>query len=137
VAAEAGSRRPRRRPWRAPYRRCPDRWVDRRSRSDRPRDHARRSRLDYSFVVLAHDGNRILVYLLVEVEQMLGHHVQEMRQASSLCSVLVMKCTKRERLVFDARVASGLGGLGEVVGAHAGDFGYAWFWGGSGKWRSY
>jgi hypothetical protein len=60
---------------------------------------------------LVSDGDCFLVDHLVTVGQILGHHVQEMLQASGLSSVLVMNWTKREHLVFDARVASGLGWL--------------------------
>jgi hypothetical protein len=45
--------------------------------------------------MLASDGNCLLVDLLVTVEQILGHHVHELRQASGCSSVLVMNCTKR------------------------------------------
>ncbi len=46
-------------------------------------------------VVLGSNGNRLLVDLVVKVEQILVHHVQEMRQASGLRGELVTKCTKR------------------------------------------
>ncbi len=47
-------------------------------------------------VVLALDDDLLLLDLVVKVEQIFGHHVQEMRQASCLGNVaLVLNCTKR------------------------------------------
>jgi hypothetical protein len=57
-------------------------------------------------VVLARDGDHLLVDLVVKGEQILEHHVQEMRQTSGLSCVLVMNCTKRKHLCVDALVAS-------------------------------
>ncbi len=52
-----------------------------------------------------------------------------MRQASGLSSVLVMNCMKSVDLVFDARVASCLGGLDRVVGGHVADLAVVgWLW---------
>jgi hypothetical protein len=62
----------------------------------------------------------------VKFEQILGRHVQEMRQASGLSDVLVMSFTKSMHLVFDARVARGLGRLDRLVGAHAVAVGWLW-----------
>jgi hypothetical protein len=86
------------------------------------------------FVVLAFNKDCLLVHLLVQVEQVLGHHVQVMLKASCFSCVLVMNCTKRERLVFDARVMSCLEWLEKVVSALSGDLGYAWYQNGCGKW---
>ncbi len=52
-------------------------------------------------VILASNGTCLLVHPLVKLELILGHHVQEMSQASSLSSLLVMFCKKSEHLFFD------------------------------------
>jgi hypothetical protein len=83
-------------------------------------------------VVLASNYASLLVHLIVKAEHILGHHVQEMHQSSSLSSVLVMDCSKREHLMVDVQVASCLDWLGVSVGAHAG-FCSAWFLDGCGK----
>jgi hypothetical protein len=61
----------------------------------------------------------------VKVEHILGHHVQDV-QASCLGGVLVMNCTKRAHLYFDACAASCLGKLDRAVGAHAVVLGWVW-----------
>ncbi len=77
-------------------------------------------------IVLARESDCLLADLVVKVEKILGHHVQEMCKASGLSSVIAMNCTKRAHLGLDARVASCLGRLDSVAGAHAVVFGWVW-----------
>ncbi len=76
------------------------------------------------FVVHVRDGDCLLVHLLVKAEQSIGHHVEEVRQASGLSSVRVMNCVKLAHRLFDALVASCLGRLDKGVGAHSVVFGW-------------
>jgi hypothetical protein len=65
------------------------------------------------FAVLACNGTCLPVHLLVKVEQILGHQMQEMCQARSIDNVLVSDHTKGELLAFDVSGARALNTLGD------------------------
>ncbi len=79
-------------------------------------------------VELPSNGSSLLLHILVKVEQILGHQMQEMLQIGHLPYVPVVHYTKSKPHPFDMCYTHCLDWSGEVIGGHACAWSGWWVW---------